>query len=388
MNQAGNDGAVSCPICGQAGRLIRRTEFSQRASLPTQVGVYICSICSFGFNFPRPKSAYERYYGHYQNDQLSQNWQISESEHKRYQDQIAVLRPYLLSDQMLRVLDFGCGQGGLLHTMALSYGQHRYFGCDANAHTQLRDDGVSIHRDLDELSGPFDVIVLSHVVEHLIDFDILERISELLTPTGVVYMEVPDAGAYEHYQRREFLYYFDRLHVNHFTFQSLVKIANTYGLAPWNLGVQRFGYKDGNLFPAIYAILSRQVSTTVCPTVLDLNASFCRYIEAEYARLKPIHKALRRGRGVVACGCGDNFFRLFGQNGPLEDIPLLAVVDQRGAELAAEDGSLSRFRFLDRETASALFPNAMWIITVSWGGEGIADKLKKLGVLSSSILLL
>jgi len=81
-----------CPICGHTGRLIRSAEFSQRASLPTKVDVCVCANCSLGFNHPRPKEAYEQYYASHQNDQLSQNWQISESERKRYQDQISVLR--------------------------------------------------------------------------------------------------------------------------------------------------------------------------------------------------------------------------------------------------------------------------------------------------------
>jgi 2-polyprenyl-3-methyl-5-hydroxy-6-metoxy-1,4-benzoquinol methylase len=137
------------------------------------------------------------------------------------------LRKYLSDSRTLRVLDFGCGQGGLLETMALEHKQHRYYGCDSNAQTRIMSDGVSIHRDFKDLIGPFDLIVLSHVVEHLVDFEILERVFKLLSQTGVIYIEVPNPGAYESYARREFLYYFDRLHVNHFTFFALNKITDT-----------------------------------------------------------------------------------------------------------------------------------------------------------------
>jgi SAM-dependent methyltransferase len=379
---------VLCPICDQAARVVRSIEFSRRGSLPTQIGIHVCKSCSFGFNFPRPWEPYDQYYSDHQNDQLGQNWQISESERNRYEDQISVLHKYLSGGRTLRVLDFGCGQGGLLETMTLKYKLHSYYGCEANAQKRITNDGVSIHRDLNDLTVPFDVIVLSHVVEHLIDFAVLERVSKLLSQAGIVYIEVPNAGAYEAYLRREFLYYFDRLHVNHFTHPALQKIADAFSLVPLEFCDQVFGYEDDGLFPAIYGVFSKGIAPQVGATAVDLNVSFCRYIEAENARLTPTYAALQGGgREVIAYGFGDNFFRSFGEGGPLEGISLAAVVDQRSSELAKGEYRKS-FQFLDSEAASVRFPLATWVVTVSWGGEAIAEKLKSLGVQPSRILLL
>jgi 2-polyprenyl-3-methyl-5-hydroxy-6-metoxy-1,4-benzoquinol methylase len=381
------DSPVLCPICDQAAKFLRNLEFSRRGKLPTQIGIHVCKSCSFGFSFPRTKEPYDKYYGAYQNDQLGENWQISESERKRYRDQISVLNKYLYEGSRLRVLDFGCGQGGLLETLALQHKLHSFYGCDANAHTRITDAGVSIHSDLHDLVGPFDVIVLSHVVEHLIDFEILGQVSKLLSRTGIVYIEVPNAGAYECYPRREFLYYFDRLHVNHFTKFGLHKIADAFSLAPLEFGDKVFGYKDDGPFPAIYGVFQRGAEPKVRTIPEDLNASFCRYVEAENTRLTPTRARLRRGREVIAYGFGDNFFRQFGKGGPLEDIPLVAVVDQRSSELSSGEYA-SRYEFLDSLAASARFPLATWVVTVSWGGEAIAEKLKSLGIQSSRIYLL
>jgi SAM-dependent methyltransferase len=381
------DGPVLCPICDEVARFVRSTEFSKRGALPTQICIHVCESGCFGFNFPRPREPYERYYRDHQNDQLGQNWQISESERKRYGDQISVLHKYLSLGRILRVLDFGCGQGGLLETMALEHKQHSYYGCDANAQKRITNDGVSIHSDLNDLTGPFDVVVLSHVVEHLIDFEILERVSKLLSPAGIVYIEVPNAGAYECYPRREFLYYFDRLHVNHFTHPALQKIADAFSLIPLEFGDQVFWYKDDGLFPAIYGVFSKGIAPHVGATVVDLNASFYRYIDAENARLTPTHAALQMERQVIAYGFGDNFFRSFGEGGPLEGISLAAVVDQRSSELSKGEYA-TRYQFLDSQAASVRFPLATWVVTVSWGGEAIAERLKRLGVQASRILLL
>ena len=387
MEMRPTDSLVLCPICYQSAPLLRSTEFSRRGALPTQIGIYVCKSCSFGFNFPRPKEPYDKYYSDHQNDQLGQNWKISESEIKRYKDQISVLHKYLIGGRSLRILDFGCGQGGLLETMAFEHKLHSYFGCDANAQKRITDDGVSIHRDLSELTGPFDVIVLSHVVEHLIDFETLERVAKLLSPEGIVYIEVPNASAYETYPRREFLYYFDRLHVNHFTHLALQKTADAFALVPLEFGNQFFGYKDDGLFPAIYGVFSKCIAAKARSKAFDLNASFCRYIEEENARLTPTHAALRTEIDVIAYGFGDNFFRSFGKGGPLEGILLAAVVDQRSSDLSKGDYA-TRYQFLDSVAASARFPLATWVITVSWGSEAIAENLKSLGVEPSRILLL
>jgi len=72
----------------------------------------------------------------------------------------------------------------------------------------------------------------------------------------------------------------------------------------------------------------------------------------------------------------------------MSDIPLAAVVDQRASELSAKVEWHGRINFLDRETGPARFLNAVWVMTVSWGGEAIAEKLQGLGISSSRILLL
>lgn len=378
---------VLCPICDQVAVFVRNTEFSKRGDLPTEIGIYVCRNCSFGFNFPRPKAPYSQYYADHQNDQLGENWQISTSERRRYKDQIAVLQKYLSGNRSLRVLDFGCGQGGLLETMAIEHKRHQFFGCDANAQARMTSNGVSIHRNLNELLAPFDVIVLSHVAEHLIDFDVLGRVASLLSPTGVIYLEVPNSEAYEGYPRREFLYYFDRLHVNHFTPLSLKKIAEAFSLVPLEFGEQFFGYKDDGLFPAIYGVFSIGGVARSSTVALDLHASFCRYVTAEKARLTATHTALRHAREVIAYGFGDNFFRSFGAEGPLGDISVAAIVDRRSSELSKGEYA-TRYTFLDSESACLRFPLATWVVTVSWGGEVIAGKLKSLGVRPSEILLL
>lgn len=80
---------------------------------------------------------------------------------------------------------------------------------------------------------PFDVVFMSHVLEHVVDpVDTLERVKELLRPGGVVYVETPNVGALDarvfgsnwgliHFPRHTYL--FDR--------HTLAEVVRRAGLA-------------------------------------------------------------------------------------------------------------------------------------------------------------
>ena len=79
----------------------------------------------------------------------------------------------------------------------------------------------------------------------------------LLTKDGLLYIEVPDSLQYANYNRKEFLYYFDRLHVNHFTPQSLVRLLTPTGFGYLQHFEYGFPYRDGQDYPALGMLLSK-----------------------------------------------------------------------------------------------------------------------------------
>ncbi len=73
----------------------------------------------------------------------------------------------------------------------------------------------------------FDVIILSHVVEHLVyPEEIIKNLAELLTDDGIVYIEVPNLM-----RPNNTKCYFGFEHVNFFTPQSLTNLANKNGFS-------------------------------------------------------------------------------------------------------------------------------------------------------------
>lgn len=141
-----------------------------------------------------------------------------------------------------QLLDYGCGDGALLRE-ALGTGW-KAIGYDHYhpAISACRQRGLPVVEAFDDLGAErFDVIVLSHVFEHLADpSDTLECLKAKLKPDGFLCLEVPNARSL-----RAMLSYpaftawlgFDEryrafpIHLSYFTAPTLVRLLEKHGFA-------------------------------------------------------------------------------------------------------------------------------------------------------------
>lgn len=134
------------------------------------------------------------------------------------------------------VLDIGCGTGAFLHTMTQAGWSATGLEPDENAREKalkLYDINVKPSSQLFNLAAnSFDAITLWHVLEHVHDLHLyLEKIAKLLTPTGKVFIAVPnytskDAAIYEECWAA----YDVPRHLYHFSPESMKKLMRLHGL--------------------------------------------------------------------------------------------------------------------------------------------------------------
>lgn len=125
-----------------------------------------------------------------------------------------------------RVLEVGCGAGGILKHL-------RDLGADVRG-CDLGSEYLAYGRDkhgLDLSQGPlsslsetekFDVIIYSHVFEHVLrPYEELDEVALRLRPDGLLYLEIPGIHNIQGNYRGDFLRLLQHAHIYHFTLTSL-----------------------------------------------------------------------------------------------------------------------------------------------------------------------
>jgi SAM-dependent methyltransferase len=184
----------------------------------------------------------------------------SEHDHGRLMEVAATVKKFAQVDEA--VLDVGCAQGGLLDALR-SYGFARITGLDpsqacvdatrAKGHHAIR--GVLDGRVL----GTYDLITLSHVLEHIDDVKgFLRQVMDHLAPNGRVYIEVPDLTRHPDFGL-PFLE-LNSEHINHFTLGTLMETMNRCGFAAIDFGLKKISLTSGSPYPAIWVVYQRKPS--------------------------------------------------------------------------------------------------------------------------------
>lgn len=149
---------------------------------------------------------------------------------------------------------------------------------------------------------------------------------------ALLYVEVPNALNYDAYQRLEFLYYFDRLHVNHFSPLSLARLMDATGFGYVKHFEYAFPYWDGGEYPALGMLFRKggNAADLGSPNLLDRTN---RYIVQEKERAKVVASQLDSFEGILVWGVGDNFYRSLENGGPLSGLRDMVLLDRRSQEI-------------------------------------------------------
>jgi 2-polyprenyl-3-methyl-5-hydroxy-6-metoxy-1,4-benzoquinol methylase len=142
----------------------------------------------------------------------------------------AFLRDASVNLEGRRVLEVGCGAGGILSHFRDEF-HCEVKGCDFGS--QGVEYGVS-HHGLDLEVGTLasmtlpwkpDIIIYSHVLEHVLSLrDECMRIREVLSDDGTVYIEVPSVKGIRQNYDWDFLELLQNAHTFHFTLTTLTNL--------------------------------------------------------------------------------------------------------------------------------------------------------------------
>jgi SAM-dependent methyltransferase len=322
--------ATSVRPCPQCGRTTVQPIHEGRFVLPEGhplepvVRVVACEPCGFCFNDTScTREDYDRYYreiSKYADPRLSSGAGASPEDALRLAATASAIRDFGTAINA-RILDIGCGAGGLLDSLkAIGYsslaGMDPAPACAAEV-TRRGYQGIVGTLDDHPLGGeqPFDGVVLSHVLEHVCDVPAaLASIREILAPDGWLYVEVPDAARYGEcliapYQD------FNLEHINHFSASTLRHILTTQGWLVARAGEKTLALGHDREYPAVFAFARPAGPTSVAADSTTRDA-LATYVSRSSGCMEQIESMLEShvlAGPIAVWGVGQFTMRLLGE---------------------------------------------------------------------------
>jgi len=255
----------NCPLCGgETSRHFDRREFRGQVVVNC-----ICQDCGLVFQSPRMTEAesvafYAEEYRLLNEGSVDPTTRNIAAQKARAESLLAFTVPFV--EKVSRHLDVGCSMGILLQRFAEQFHCQPVGIEPGEAHrTRACKAGLAVHASLEDLekagAGRFDLISMSHVLEHLPDpVGYLVHLREaLLGPKGWLLLEVPN------------LYAHDSFEVAHLVSYSAHTLLQTLKKAGFEIvKIERHGRPRSALLPLYITLLARPKTTSSQP--LDIQA--------------------------------------------------------------------------------------------------------------------
>ena len=343
----------ACPVCAFGeGEFLHHQEYLAPRELhaPGAVDIVACARCGVGFAdfVARQEELDEAYRDHSKYADTSLYAGHEDDDEQRVQpptDAPWDLKRLSHTAQWLsqhvpltsRVLDAGCATGALLGYL-IERGFSDLVGLDPSpVATKTVAEQYAIPTvtgsflDPPEDLGTFDVVVLSHVLEHLADVNsAIQGLWTLTRPGGSVYIEVPDAERYADYLVAPF-HDFNTEHINHFSSATLLTAMNLAGFEAVIVDKKEVLCSPTDLYPAVFGLFRRPPHPEPAKEIskdVALILSLRRYVDDSSALLTAIVDRVLAEVGdepVVVWGAGQLSMKLLA--GPLDSVTVSTVVD-------------------------------------------------------------
>jgi SAM-dependent methyltransferase len=245
----------------------------------------------------------------------------------------------VIAERSLDVLDAGCATGALLAMLA-QRGFTSLTGLDpspsatatASALPGVQAVTGSLFDPQADL-GTFDVVVLTHVLEHLADVGgAIAALRALVRPGGLLFLEVPDANRYVDYLVAPF-HDFNTEHVNHFSAPVLSALLARHGFEAADVEESDCAMSLRHRYPVVRGLWRRVEEPAAPPRLAPdpaLAASIRRFVERSEEQLRSIASGLEDrfapGTPIMLWGAGNVAMRLLART-CLADASIVALID-------------------------------------------------------------
>lgn len=298
---------MRCPICGksESKRIYRLCDnLKILGKTFSDEPAYLVSCDSCGMVYMETAASQEDFLDYYKNGAVAAKYCDlfgAENTENYYRHLLDILERYMTPNS--RILDVA-GAWGELGKYLCDHGYPNVTNVDPNEDCAAESIQKGIRTVVCSSSDmaqmipeKYDMIILNHALEHIVDVEALMRgVEQLLSERGTVFIEVPDAEGYETEEMApyNFLTY---EHVLHFSGNDLENLAVRYG---YEIREMKKYYKEISSYPSIYAVLRK--CSTVKRTIRYSDSSrksVERYLAKSRAALDGLIKPLEKSQEEV-----------------------------------------------------------------------------------------
>jgi SAM-dependent methyltransferase len=326
-----------CPICfcSEKTVLYKQNFNSKVISLMQNYDVVVCDNCGFTYadNIPS-QSDFNNYYATMSKYEFNYKDGFISNDYIEYFTKVADFIIPHVKDKSARILDIGCSTGGLLSVLK-NKGYSNLVGIDPSPQcARITRDINGIEATANtisnfEPSGKFDLISLSAVLEHLVDFgNSMRKIWSLLKDQGLLFLEVPDVERFSLYITSPFQQ-FSIEHINYFSKYSIKNLLSRFSFK--TIEVHQSKHKLSQTTEVDIFCLSQKINEHSYEIIRDdfSESSIRDYIvqsDRDDLELKQvIGEKLWKKNKVIVWGVGTHTLRLIGSG--LDSSKILYFVD-------------------------------------------------------------
>ena len=258
-----------CPLCrSTSGHLIENLYFEvfDDSAITGDCSLVVCARCGFAFNDTSSSQAdFDHYYrqnAYYYTATTAGTGGLGANDLKRFEKLYERVAP-LIPNKQSSIFDIGCAKGGLLSVLAQRgyvhlYGVDMLPECASYIQETLgmsAETGSALELPFPEIHA--DVLVYSHVVEHVINLSVLVAAAhEKLSDDGIIYVEVPDASRYGEFTNNPYQDLYLE-HVNHFDTSTLVALFGAGGFETVVTGRFELDAPPVGRVPCVWAVFRK-----------------------------------------------------------------------------------------------------------------------------------
>lgn len=325
-----------CPVCNSKEvKLVHNVEFVLFDNHPMSGGYNVvqCEKCLFIYAdthvTQHELDIYYKELSKYEDKNIGTGGGYNKNDKDRLLKTAEFISSYL-HDKNARIIDLGCANGGLLKELK-NLGFENLVGLDPSSAcveiTKNEVDCEAYHMSLfniDESLGKFDLVILSHVLEHLLNISsTIDKLNHLLKEGSLLYIECPNAANYNkviHAPLQEF----NAEHINHFTEVSFENLFGLHGYQEICTGDKIMKIASDQDYHAVYGLFKKTAEDsnyTLRPDK-EINDSISDYIrksEKIFDAILDKFSGLNPPGSIALYGIGQFAFKLLSRLGLKND---------------------------------------------------------------------